>query len=92
VLLPGFRSKINRVDELERFDSSSHSSDVGGMIVSNKKWLVHKLEITALETYQGHSRFVGTIHLSSVRLSLECRARTFGSVCQSIKSVPSLQL
>lgn len=32
VLLPGFRSKMKRVDELESLDLSSHSSHVGHLI------------------------------------------------------------
>ena len=47
VLLPGFRSKMNRVDELESLDPSSQSSDVGGVMVLHEKGLGHHEEVMA---------------------------------------------
>ena len=47
VLLLGFRSKMNRVDELESLDLSSQSSDVGGVMVPHEKGLEHHEEVMA---------------------------------------------
>ena len=47
VLLLGFRSKMNRVDEFESLDLSSQSSDVGGVMVPHEKGLGHHEEVMA---------------------------------------------